>query len=113
MVINQGYECNLKSHLTTIIHPSPITSFEELADFPFNDLIFINPIVADINALLRGSSHLGRNGLQKLGAKKQAVPPPKDLKAFNDVYLEVKKGHAVISSRAAIDYEIRKQLTNE
>ena len=114
MIINQGYECNLKSHLTTIIPPDPINSFEELAEFPFKELIFVNPAsVANLNAMLRPSSDIGRNGLQQLGTKKLVIPPPQYIKVFTDVYLEVTKGHAVISSRSAIEYEIRRQLTNE
>lgn len=114
MVLNQSYESNLKSHLTTEIQPPPITSFEELADFPFKDLIFINPFVGQINNLIEGSTKNGRSGLEKLkGTEKRAIPPPANMKKFSDVYLEVKKGHAVISAKAALDVEIRRQFTNE
>ena len=86
MVINQGYECNLKSHLTTIIPPDPVDSFEELAEFPFGNLFFVSTFVDDLNAILQTSSDTGRDGLEKLGAIKRVDSPPKYIKVLSDTY---------------------------
>ena len=105
-VIHAGYEGSLKSHLTAVISPKPIQTLDEFAKSDsYSDIIFVNP---ELNDLIRSFKNSNITALTDIANNKiirgRSVPIPK-------FYLEANKGHALVSAKDLLDFNIKRQLT--
>ena len=106
MVINIGYEGNLKSHLSAVVYPRPINTLEEFADAPFNNLIFVNRELNDLIRIMSSSSvdkiaSLANDSTRLLARRTN----------YSHFFWEAVNNHALIGAKHLFAYQIKRQLT--
>ena len=112
LIINTGYEGNLKSHLTANVDPNPINSLEEFVGErkdEYGDIILLLSDVSDIVKFwIRPSSVRGMSQLPDVKNIR-----PRDGSSTSNVFAETLNGHAISTLRRLLQYEIRRQLTKK
>ena len=105
VVIQQGYENTLTSHLTIVKEPKPIETLTQLAVETSGDIVHINLELNDFFNILK-TSPLER--LRTLTEHRNVVARRT---SYPDLYKEALQGHTVIASKVLAQYEIRRQLS--
>ena len=106
VVINTGYEGNMKSHLSAIVLPPPITTLQEFADFGvYKDIIYLAPMIEQVYYLFSIIPAMNR------------VPDEHHMRSIStsltEYFYESLDGHALIGSRTLFKIKIVQQLTNQ
>ena len=105
LVINTGYEGNLKSHLTAITYPPNVKTLAEFTSYPFNDIVYMQP---DPNWAIQELKHSAVREVRELPERKQILGRRGD---FLDVFHEPLRGNALISAGVPTRYQVRRYLT--
>ena len=107
LVINTGYEGNLKSHLAATVYPTAVKTLKDFTQQPFKDIIYLIAEEEGLIQVLRDSPIL-----------EMASLPDRKLIRGRDMnldlvstFLEPLKGHTVIATRIPTMYQIKRFLT--
>ena len=106
LVLNTGYEGNLKSHLSAIKLPPPLKTLKEFAeDGTYENILFIAPDVKEIEGyfqIIPGLEHIPEeHPILFLG-----IP-------LNELFYKTLEGQALVGSRTLFRIAIVTQLTNK
>ena len=105
LVINTGYEGNLKSHLTGTVYPPIIKGLKEFTEQPFKDIIYL---MTEAEGLIQ---ELKRSPIAEIAALPERKVVRGRTTDFVSTFFEPLKGHVLISTRIPTLYQIQKFLT--
>ena len=105
LVIRTGYEGNLKSHLTAVVHPNLPITFEDFIAFGrIKSIITTNPSEAGLKALVAKMD-------ESEVMSKNPYPVRIRTRSFMDTFLETLDGHAVATPKSWAKFVIAQKLT--
>ena len=106
VVINTGYEGNLKSHLSAAVLPPPINTLEEFAiKGVFEEIYYFASDVEVMEGMFRTTQ-----ALKNVPDKHPIQYAPLPLMEYVRLPLD---GHAIIGAKSALQLAIIQQLTNK
>ena len=104
VVLNTGYEGEMKSYLSSVVLPPPIDTLEQFATVTsYKNIVFQSAAVEQLQAYYSLVPELAP-------IAHRIVPPPQSM---TDFMYETLNGNAVAGSRAFFRIRIEQQLTND
>ena len=111
VVINTGYEGNLKSHLMAKQYPKPIQTFDELYNQAgsYKELIDLRADGNIVKWLIKANNN---KRISRLDEVIEMVPKPEDVN-WDDYHLFALEGNIITNAGSNIEYQIKRALTKK